>query len=72
MAMNPRFHHRCYDCGHERTVQTRYQHAARLLCDDCSARRGVGFVSADPLEPRAQNRQWTEAELDALFAGVAA
>jgi hypothetical protein len=65
---NPRLHHHCYDCRQEREVQTRYQHGARLLCDDCSSKRGAGRVSTDTGVPCAQNRQWLEAELDALFA----
>lgn len=61
--------HRCYDCGKEREVQTRYQHAARLLCDGCSSKRGPGRapLPADPAWA-PQNRQWTYAELDAFVA----
>ncbi len=29
---------RCYGCHRERELQSRYEHAAKVLCDDCAAR----------------------------------
>ena len=35
-----RFEHHCNDCQQlKQGVQTRLEHAARFLCDDCSSRR---------------------------------
>ena len=65
--MSVRLVHRCYDCGRDQEVETRYQHAARLLCDECSSKRGPGRAPDGSIVPRAQNRKWREAELDALF-----
>jgi hypothetical protein len=39
-AAAPRLEHHCYDCKRVREVETRYEHKALLLCDDCAGRRG--------------------------------
>lgn len=33
----PRWDSTCQGCGRAREVETRYDHAARVLCDDCAA-----------------------------------
>jgi hypothetical protein len=42
----------CYDCGRERELETRYDHAAKALCDECAASRPLSGSGPDEVKER--------------------
>ena len=62
----------CQGCGHEREIETRYDHAARVLCDECAGRphrpppaNGLDEPSSNGAGPPAAFEFLTLAELRA-------
>lgn len=43
----------CYDCGRHSEIQTRYSHAAKVLCDDCASRPHRPPTAPDALDDLA-------------------